>query len=190
MADLAPSPGEEEALAAERQRLQQGERRAAAIATALAEIAPQDRRSPGPASSLRAASRALQKLAAPGAETDPLGPVLAALERAEDALAESETLLTRLSHDQDGDPRRLEQAEERLFALRAAGRKHGVPVTDLPELLAALRARLAALDGGTAQVVALEAEAARHRSAYIEAACALSRARAAAVVPAATRRER
>ena len=41
---------------AERQRLQQGERRAEAIAAALAELAPRDRRAPAPAAALRAAS--------------------------------------------------------------------------------------------------------------------------------------
>ncbi len=32
------------------------------------------------------------------------------------------------------DPRELERVEERLFALRAAGRKYSVPVSDLPAL--------------------------------------------------------
>ena len=45
---LGPEDGEEERLALERQQLQQGERRAEAIAAAVAEIAPKDRRSPGP----------------------------------------------------------------------------------------------------------------------------------------------
>ena len=48
LAGLAPQEGEEERLAQERQRLQQGERRAEAIAAALAELAPRDRRSRGP----------------------------------------------------------------------------------------------------------------------------------------------
>ena len=52
LGELAPQEGEEEALAQERQRLQHGERRAEAIAAALAEIAPRDRRSPGPAAAL------------------------------------------------------------------------------------------------------------------------------------------
>ncbi len=150
---LAPQEGEEEQLAGERQRLQQGERRAEAIAAAVAEIAPKDRRSPGPAAALRAASRALQRLG----EGTPAGPALAALDRAEEALAEAETLLTRLADEAEADPRLLERAEERLFALRAAARKHTIPVTELPGLLATLRGRLAALDSGTAAVAELEA---------------------------------
>ena len=47
LAGLAPQPDEEERLAQERQRLQQGERHAEAIAAALGELAPRDRRSHG-----------------------------------------------------------------------------------------------------------------------------------------------
>jgi DNA repair protein RecN (Recombination protein N) len=180
LAKLGPQEGEEDALAAERQWLQQGERRAEAIAAALAEIAPRDRRSPGPGAALRGASRALQKLAPPGAGPDLAAPVLAALERAEESLAEAETLLTRLTHDADSDPRRLEQAEERLFALRAAARKYNVPVAGLPALLTELRGRLAALDSGSAYVEVLEAKAVARRADYADAAAVLSRARAGA----------
>ena len=151
---LAPLDGEEDQLAAERQRLQGGERRAEAIAAALAEIAPRDRRNAGPASSLRAASRALQKLVTPqqpDAE-NPAAPALAALERAEEALAEAETLLSRLASEVDTDPRLLEAAEERLFSLRGAARKHQTTVLELPAFLTRLRERLAALDSGTAEL--------------------------------------
>ncbi len=168
---LAPQEGEEEELATERQRLQQGERRAEAIAAAIAEIAPRDRRSPGPAAALRAASRALQRL--PVVESNSAGPALAALERAEEALAEAESLLTRLAGEAEADPRQLERAEERLFALRAAARKHTVPVVELPALLASLRGRLAALETGTAEIAALEAAATAARDAYAAAAAAL-----------------
>ncbi len=177
LSTLAPQPGEEEHLAGERQRLQQGERRAEAIATALAEISPKDRRSAGPASALRSASRALQKLAASPEADNPAAPAMAALERAEEALAEAETLLSRLASEADADPRLLEQAEERLFALRGAARKHAVAVIDLPELLATHRARLAALDTGTAEIAALEQASVRARAHYQAEATGLSQAR-------------
>ncbi len=176
LSDLAPQPGEEDSLAAERQRLQSHERRAEAIGHAISEITPSDRRNAGPAATLRAASRALQRLG-----DDPAArPALAALDRAEEALAEAETLLSRLANEADADPRQLEQAEERLFALRAAARKHGVPVTNLPDLLDSLRTRLAALDTGTAEIAALEARAATERGNYIASAAALTEARRAA----------
>ena len=91
---------------------------------------------------------------------------MAALERAEEALAEAETLLTRLVADADVDPRLLEQSEERLFALRAAARKHGVAVPDLPALLDTLAARLAALETGAAEITALEQAARDGKDRY------------------------
>ena len=184
LATLAPQPDEEENLAKERQRLQQNELRAEAIAAALAELTPRDRRNAGPAASLRAASRSLQRLApaqqveTPG--TNPAEPAMAALERAEEALAEAETLLTRLIADSDVDPRQLEQSEERLFALRAAARKHGVAVPELPGLLDTLAARLAALETGVAEISMLEQSARDTKDQYVAAATALSAARTAA----------
>jgi DNA repair protein RecN (Recombination protein N) len=185
LARLAPSDDEEERLAAERQRLQQGERRAEAIAAALAELAPpagRDRRGPGPAAALRAAARVLQRLIVPGQpwEANPAAAATAALERAEEALAEAEVLLTRLAAEVEADPRLLEKAEERLFALRAAARKHGVTVGELPALLDTLAARLAALETGAAEVVELEQAAAAARAGYVAAAAALTASRRAA----------
>ena len=179
---LAPMEGEEDRLAAERQRLQQAERRAEAIAAALLEIAPRDRRSPGPAAALRSAARALQRLM-PGQQAgadNPATPAMLALERAEEALAEAETLLSRLAIEAEADPRLLEQAEERLFALRGAARKHAVPVADLPTFLASLRTRLAALETGEEEIAGLVARAAQARAHYAAAAAALSKARLAA----------
>jgi DNA repair protein RecN (Recombination protein N) len=177
---LAPEEGEEDRLAAERQALQQGERRAEAIAAALSELAPRERRNAGPAAALRAAARALGRLAPPGGGDHPAAAALAALERAEEALAEAETLLSRLANEAEADPRRLEAAEERLFALRAAARKHAVAVADLPALRAELRARLDRLETGTAEIAALEERRRAARRAYEQAAAELSAARAAA----------
>jgi DNA repair protein RecN (Recombination protein N) len=88
--------------------------------------------------------------------------------------------MQRLAHDAGPDPRRLEQVEERLFALRAAARKHIVPVVELPSLLATLKARLAALDAGTDRVSAAERAATAAREAYLSAARQLTEQRRAA----------
>jgi DNA repair protein RecN (Recombination protein N) len=181
LAALAVEPDEEERLAAERQGLQQGEKRAETIAAALAELAPssgRDRqRSAGPAAALRSAARALQRLPAP---TDAEQAAAAALDRAEEALGEAETLLARIADAAAPDPRRLEQTEERLFALRAMARKHSVPVSELPALLTGLQARLAALETGAAEVDYLVAAAAGARAAFSTACARLSEARAEA----------
>ncbi len=180
LAALAPIIGEEESLAADRQRLQQSERRTEAVAAALAELVPRDRRAGGPAAAIRAASRALQRVGpAPDSSeaANPAGAVLAALERAEDALADAERELVRLARDAEADPRRLEAVEERLFALRAAARKHNVAVAELPELSASLRGRLAALETGAAELTGLEQAARAARAAYVGASAQLSEAR-------------
>jgi DNA repair protein RecN (Recombination protein N) len=174
LTDLAPEEGEEDTLAAERQKLQQGERRAEAIATALGELTPRDRRAASPARALREAARALERLPPPNEEAQ---PAIQALAAAQDALSEAETLLTRLMNEAGPDPRRLEQVEERLFALRAGGRKHSVPVSELASLLGRLRARLEALDAGAGEVATLEAAEAKARSSYIAAAGKLSTTR-------------
>ncbi|APH53656.1 DNA repair protein recN [Granulibacter bethesdensis] len=182
LSSLAPQEGEDIQLAAERTRLQQAERRGEAIAAALAELTPRDRRSAGPAAALRAATRSLQRASTPlqgedqGADL-PTAPALAALERAEEALAEAEMLLSRLINDSDADPRQLEHIEERLFALRAAARKHNVTVLELPGLLETLRQRLSALESGDHAIAALTVEENRARQAYLEAAATLSAAR-------------
>jgi DNA repair protein RecN (Recombination protein N) len=169
---LAPMEGEEERLSAQRHGLQQAEKRAEAIAAALSELTPRDRRSAGPAAALRASGRALGRLSPAAAEGEnPAAPALAALERAEEAPAEAEA-----------DPRQLEQAEERLFALRAAARKHAIPVAELPDLLARFRERLAALDVSDAEIARLrqEAQAAAARFAQVAQKLTASRIDAAA----------
>ena len=179
LSSLAPKVEEEDYLAAERQRLQGAERRAAALEAALAELAPQDRGSPGPAAALRSAARNLVKVAA----TEPSSAVAdaaAAIERAQDALAEAESLLTRASAEADADPHALNAIEERLFALRASARKHSVRVAELPALLDQFAIQLRSLDKGRIDLETLTANAETARAAYIAAAQTLRAARSEA----------
>jgi DNA repair protein RecN (Recombination protein N) len=99
---------------------------------------------------------------------------MAAIERAEVALSEAEDFLERIAAAEADDPRALEAAEERLFALRAVARKHAVQVAALPEFYADLRARLAALESGVADITALTKEVSRLRADYVEKAATLS----------------
>ncbi len=183
LSGLAPRAGEEDLLAAERQRLQQNERQAEALAAAITELTPRDRRgASGPGAVMRSAARLLQRLV-PAHQADQVNPAqaaMSALERAEEALAEADTILSRLVTEVDADPRLLEQTEERLFALRAMGRKHGVPVAELSELFDTLCARLAGLESGEAALIERDLAARTTRAAYVAAAAALTEARLAA----------
>ncbi len=178
LTSLSPEEGEETELSRERQQLQQGERRAEQIGAALSELQPRDRRRGGPAEAMRQAARALERLPPPTNEE--CQPILAQLATAQDALSEAEALLERLLQEGGPDPRRLEALEERLFGLRAAARKHGVAVVELPALLEQLRDRLGALDAGTGRVAQLEQAATTARARYLQAGAALSEARRAA----------
>ncbi|GBR11856.1 DNA repair protein RecN [Acetobacter oeni] len=189
LSSLAPQPDEELFLAEQRQALQRNERRGEAVAASLAELTPRDRRNQGPSAALRAATRALHKLlpmpgrepTEEGNERDPqqilANEALNALEVAETALADAESLLSRLVAEQDADPHLLEQTEERLFALRAAARKFDTTVTDLPDLLQRLSEKLEALETGTARIEELEAALREAEDAFGTAGAALTEAR-------------
>src|SRR5690606_27384772 len=68
-----------------------------------------------------------------------------ALDRAAIEPAEAVQQLDRAFAGFDADPKALEKAEERLFALKAAARKYGGTVDDLPAKLARFQAELAAV---------------------------------------------
>ncbi|MXV44680.1 DNA repair protein RecN [Saccharibacter sp. 17.LH.SD] len=187
---LAPQEGEEEELAALRIKLQHDERRGEAVTAALAELTPRDRRSTVPSQALRAASRALSRLLPSPIASDQQTEIhdnrayqeqaqeaLNALDKAEEALAEAETLLSRLAADTSPDSRLLEETEERLFTLRAEARKHRITVTELPQFLTNLKERLTRIERGTEELAELEQKAQQARRAFEESATLLSQAR-------------
>ena len=158
--------------------MQAAERRAEAIASALSELTPRDRRSANPAAAIRAAARSLGKLVTESDQS--AAPALAALERAEDAVMEAEQAIGRLAELAEPNPRLLEATEERLFALRAAARKYQVAVTELPSLRENFRTRLAALDQGVEGLARLTKDERAAAARYRQAAAALTAARVAA----------
>jgi DNA repair protein RecN (Recombination protein N) len=168
---LSPQPGEEETLAERRRILQHGGKLIEAIETAQRELTHAE-------APMSAAARALDRAAA--AAEGRFAPALEALERARIELAEAEAQLEPLAADIDLDPAQAESLEERLFALRAAARKHGVPVDGLPALRDEMRARLQALDLGADGLAALARQEAAARQAALTSALALSQARHAA----------
>ena len=170
---LNPQPGEDDALDAERRRLQAAARIGQDVLRAAQALGPE-----GAEGRMADAVRWLEGAA--GLAEGALEAPLAALERALTELGEAqagvETALEALAFD----PMRLEAVEERLFALRALARKHRCAPDDLPVLAADLAARLEALEGGGRRLGELEAEAKSARAAWEAAAAALSARRAEA----------
>jgi DNA repair protein RecN (Recombination protein N) len=99
---------------------------------------------------------------------------LAALSRAVIELAEAQAGVEACLEALDFNPRDLEAVEERLFAIRALARKHGVAPDDLGGFAGDLRARLAALDAGEAGLSKLSRAVTEAEAAYAAAAKALS----------------
>ncbi|MEK9672806.1 MAG: DNA repair protein RecN [Rhodospirillaceae bacterium] len=171
LAALSPAPGEEASLAQERALMMHGEKVLEAIAAAKAAL----EQGPGAEDSLQSALRALEGVADKAAGA--LTPAIEALARAAVELAEGAQQLDRASDALDLDPAKLEAAEERLFALRAQARKHGVEADRLADVLARLTAKLDALETGSGDLQKLEAAEAEARQTYIKASQKLGDAR-------------
>ncbi|MBS0219116.1 MAG: DNA repair protein RecN [Proteobacteria bacterium] len=161
---LAPKADDEETLASERQLMRAGSALGEAVAQALGEL-EQGR---GAVAALRAAHRLVERNADKAGGR--LDVSLAALDRALSEATEAQAQLETARDSLEFDPVRLEKIEERLFALRAAARKHNVSVAELAPLAEKMRVQLAALDDGEAGLKKLAAAADTARAAYVKAA--------------------
>jgi DNA repair protein RecN (Recombination protein N) len=172
--ELAPCQGEEQTLAETRAMLMHRERLMEAINGAASDLGGERGAERAVANAMRQIGRAADKA---GGRFD---EVLAALDRAANELAEATALLGRVSSDLVGEGENLDQVEERLFALRAAARKHGVAVDALAGLRDGLVQRLALIEDQGDELTRLAREAAHCRARYLEAAQGLGDRRRAA----------
>ncbi|PVE56715.1 DNA repair protein RecN [Rhizobium rhizogenes] len=165
---LSPRDGEEEELAERRAVMQKSERIAGDIAEASEFLNGNASPVPIIASMMRRLERKSHE--APGLLEDTVQLLDAALDNLSNAQMEVEAALRRTEFD----PRELERVEERLFALRAAGRKYSVPVTDLPALAERMVTDLADLDAGEEKLAKLEAQLGVVKADFDRAALSLS----------------
>lgn len=165
---LKPKAGEEETLAERRQEMMHGEKRIAAIQSALDEL----QGNTSVATSLHSAVRMLTRSTA--LEADATSKVMDTLERAAIEVDEAVAELERIAADSVFSPAEMERVEERLFALRGLARKHNTSVDELAQLLEDTRAKLTLLESQTTSLGTLEAEVQAARALYLEKAEALS----------------
>ncbi len=168
---LKPQAGEEDELAERRQHLQQLERSAADVM----EIDDMLNGSSAPAPALASLMRRLMRKIDGGASlfqplVDTIDASLVALDRTGEALED-------LKREMAFDPAELEGVEERLFALRAAARKHQTTCDGLAEVLARYSADLETLQSGETRLATLEAAEAKALENYRKAASSLSAGR-------------
>ena len=170
---LEPQSGEEARLAQRRSAMQKGEK----LSGDLEELRHVWEGSDSPTARLRLAARRLDRIAS---EHPLLAEALAALDRAVIEAGEAEDRLAQAGEALVHDPAELEAAETRLFELRAIARKHRCEVDELPDRMREMRRTLDAIEGGEAELEALEAAAREAGERYKVKAEAVHQARIAA----------
>jgi DNA repair protein RecN (Recombination protein N) len=168
---IAPATGEETSLAERRAAMMQAEK----VAEDLRATHDSVTGAQSPVPPLATAVRRLERRAAQAPAL--IEPVVKAIDGALTALDEARVHLERALRVADFDPAELERIEERLFALRAAGRKYNVPVNELAGLACRYEGDLALIDAGAERLAALQEEARAAAMRYREAAQSLSDAR-------------
>jgi DNA repair protein RecN (Recombination protein N) len=176
--EAAPDPGEEDELAAERDRLRHAERLHTAAASALAAIAGAEDDGGGARGAIGAAEAEL-------AAVDSIDPGLDAVgEQVRAVTVELDDAASALRGYADGieaDPERLEQLEERLAALDRLKRKHGGSTEAVLAHAERCRAEIEQLENAEGLAAALESRVAgaSKRRAGVAAELAQTRAKAA-----------
>ena len=181
---LDPREGEEADLAGERAILGAAEKALADLASARDSLGG-DTLSQKLAQAFRAVEHARTRAVQSGAGED--HPVIirlaAAGEAIDRALVEATEAVAAVDAAADAfefEPGKLDKAEERLFALRAAARKLNVTVDALPAQRVRFREQLRLIEDGAEAITAAERAASAAREAYDVAAMLLTSAREAA----------
>jgi DNA repair protein RecN (Recombination protein N) len=165
---LAAEQGEEPALADRRATMMQAEKVGEDLRATHDSVT-------GPNSPVPPLATAVRRLERRAAQVPALiEPVVKAIDAALNALEEARQHLEHALRVADYDPHELERIEERLFALRAAGRKYNVPVDNLAALAQRNESELALIDAGAEKLATLEREAQEAAARYRTAAETLS----------------
>ena len=168
---LAPEPGEETELADTRQRMMKVEQ----VATDLSEANELLSGNASPVTTISNLARQLERKREAAPEL--ISETLDYLDTALNALYGAQNSLDSAFAQTHFDPRDLENAEERLFALRAAGRKYNVAVENLPDLAVKMADNLAMLEDGEDRLSGLEKEVASLQGEFVRLANELSNKR-------------
>ena len=164
---LNPQPGEEEELATRRANMMNAEKNAAILSEALEALSP---RGNSLDAQLFNVAHILQRIR--GDEN----PYSDQIDKLYD-LAESVAQITQSLTPETTDMDNLDEIEERLFAIRAAARKHHVPADELPNMLAQMTDQLNAIDNSDAELKKMTTVVKKCRDEFDAAAAALSAAR-------------
>jgi len=171
---LAPEEGEETSLADMRQKMMQAQNIASELAEAQDTLSGNNSAVPILASLARKLERKSEQ--APGLLDRVIEQIDGALTHLYSAQNELDDVINRSEYD----PQTLDDAEERLFALRAAGRKYNVPVENLLRTSVEMADQLADLDQGEENLGKLRQQCKEMESEYNRLSTDLSKKRASA----------
>ncbi len=167
---FAPQVGEDQALDTRRRQMQRADRIGADILKARELL--------GPDGAEGATSQALRWLEGVVDDSDnELQEVIAAISRAAIEVSDANARITRVLEGLTYDPKELDSVEERLFALRAMARKHGVDTDKLANFGESLRQRLEKIDASNEAFAVAQKQVDSAEQDYQNAAKILSQAR-------------
>ncbi len=168
---LDPEIGEEDTLHSERQKMMHAEKYAGDIKEAASSLE-------GNGAGRARISAAIRKLERVGDDVQQLmAPIIEALDKVLVALDEAQSVVATSQREFEFEPQALNDAEERLFALRACARKHNVTVDGLPGLMASFDAQLLDVVSGQARLNELSNQCAEAEETYLIKAVEISEAR-------------
>ncbi|MFW0777416.1 MAG: DNA repair protein RecN [Rickettsiales bacterium] len=172
--ELDPQEGEEEELTTKRATMMQSEKLFEVLNGAISEL----NQGRGAIATLNAAQRALTR--SPLTTTEAYQPIIDGLEKAAIETEEALFALEKAGEEAIYDPAKLEMIEERLFALKAAGRKYNVAVDDLAQLYADTERKLEQINTQDTDLRELKQKEAESKKLFVATAEKLSEMRAKA----------
>jgi DNA repair protein RecN (Recombination protein N) len=169
---LNPQLGEEDTLTTNRANMMQSEKMFDVLNEAIGEL----NGGKGVLSALRNAQRTLTRSPLT-ANSEAFSPIIEGLEKAAIEAEEAVYALEKIGEQAEFDPRKLEDMEERLFALKAAGRKYNLPVDELAVLRDEVDEKLAIIDSQEHKLKTLKAAESEAKTEFHKQAKELSEQR-------------
>lgn len=169
--NLNPLVGEEESLVQKRTNLMNSEKILSATASAYQLLSDEQN---GVERQLALATRHLEK--ASQYDEKSFTEIIEILDQSQNLLSEAEYKLEQITEN-FGDTSELPIIDDRLFALRAAARRHQTNIDDLPDLIQRLKTELVAIDNADDTLKQLEAKEKALLNTFIEQANKLSEKR-------------
>lgn len=174
--ELRPEEGEEQRLSELRDKMKQQEFLLSAYSEAWEAISGEE----GAELSIARAAKVLERLG--NRAPSEIDGVIQAMDRAAKELQDAVGQLESLQRDLQNEDVSAEEIEDRLYALRAAARKHGCRADELPAMREALAAKVGLIDRSGEILRKLDAEVKQARASFVTSSEMVNAARRKAAI--------